>query len=252
MILDATVAIEPIPKARPRVARGHTYTPERTIQYEQEVGWLLKPKVTERNDRDDLRVRLTFRTKTRQRKDIDNLAKSVLDACNGVVWKDDQQVVDLHAVLVRESPDPGFDIQVEVATARGRSCKKCGAALTVVQQSYCSKGCYDSSQRRGIYRACAGCGQPVYRQAGKAQAKTVYCSPECHLAHGTKCRQCGGPVVGRASGTRSAFCSGECSDAWHRSRPVISKLGGACSECGRPVARKAGRCRACYLASRRA
>lgn len=35
-----------------------------------------------------------------QRGDVDNLAKAVLDAANGVLWADDAQIVDLHVRLI--------------------------------------------------------------------------------------------------------------------------------------------------------
>ena len=44
--------------------------------------------------------------------DIDNLAKSVLDGMNGVIFCDDKQVVSLHLKKVYAS-DPGVDILVK-------------------------------------------------------------------------------------------------------------------------------------------
>lgn len=37
-------------------------------------------------------VTLDFYLPDRKRRDLDNLAKAVMDACNNVVWKDDNQV----------------------------------------------------------------------------------------------------------------------------------------------------------------
>lgn len=44
--------------------------------------------------------------------DIDNLAKSLLDGMNGVVFKDDSQIVSLHCTKVYAS-EPGVDIMVK-------------------------------------------------------------------------------------------------------------------------------------------
>lgn len=44
--------------------------------------------------------------------DIDNLAKSLLDGMNGVVFKDDSQIVSLHVTKVFAS-EPGVDIMVK-------------------------------------------------------------------------------------------------------------------------------------------
>lgn len=44
--------------------------------------------------------------------DIDNLAKSILDACNGVIWKDDSQIVDLHIRKFITSENPHVGIRI--------------------------------------------------------------------------------------------------------------------------------------------
>lgn len=246
MILSATVNVEPLPKSRPRFGGGRAYTDSKTSQYEKLIGWSLRPHVKKRNDVDDLKVTLQIRTKTRQRKDIDNLVKSIFDACNQIVWADDQQVTELHATLSRGSDSPGFDILVEVAEHRSRFCKKCGKSLTKVQSSFCSKDCYDTEQRKGTYRACKGCGSPVYRQNEKSKAIDSYCSHECRWGRTAKCRNCGSEIKGHAK-----FCGLECSASWYKDRPLKSKLGGKCMDCGKEIARSAKRCRHCYFVSRR-
>jgi Holliday junction resolvase RusA-like endonuclease len=42
-------------------------------------------------------VTMEFYCATRHRRDIDNLVKTVLDGFNGVVWKDDAQVMEITA-----------------------------------------------------------------------------------------------------------------------------------------------------------
>lgn len=51
--------------------------------------------------------------------DVDKLARLVLDAATGVVWRDDSQVTTLHARKEYERPDypPGVDVVVVVETA---------------------------------------------------------------------------------------------------------------------------------------
>jgi Holliday junction resolvase RusA-like endonuclease len=44
--------------------------------------------------------------------DIDNLAKSVLDGMNGIVWRDDSQIVSLHVTKVYAS-GTGVDVLVK-------------------------------------------------------------------------------------------------------------------------------------------
>lgn len=44
--------------------------------------------------------------------DVDNLAKSILDGCNGACWGDDRQIVRLFVTKVA-AEKPGVDIRVE-------------------------------------------------------------------------------------------------------------------------------------------
>lgn len=45
------------------------------------------------------------------RPDLDNLVKAVKDALNGVLWRDDSQIIELEAKKVYDDP-PGVDISV--------------------------------------------------------------------------------------------------------------------------------------------
>jgi crossover junction endodeoxyribonuclease RusA len=45
-------------------------------------------------------------SRSRQRKDVDNLAKIILDALNGWAWKDDRQVAKLGVTIRRDSEAP--------------------------------------------------------------------------------------------------------------------------------------------------
>ena len=47
--------------------------------------------------------------------DVDNLSKTILDALNGVLWRDDAQVVDLH-ITKRYAAEPQTVITVRGAT----------------------------------------------------------------------------------------------------------------------------------------
>ena len=102
-------------KQRPRMTRtGHTYTPKATKDYESEV---LMAFAMEENDlifdnpvAADIQIFVTMpKAWSKKRKamnidkppidirtpDLDNVAKSILDALNGVAYKDDKQVVSL-------------------------------------------------------------------------------------------------------------------------------------------------------------
>jgi len=108
--LDAarfTIPGEPLSKLRARTVvkdgKVRTYTPaatkaaEKVIQGYYVAGW------REFFD-DDVRygVRIFFYRKSRVHRDIDNMAKLVLDALNKMVWQDDTQIDEL---IVRRSED---------------------------------------------------------------------------------------------------------------------------------------------------
>ena len=114
-------------KERPRMAKnGRVFTPKETRTFEKAVeNWAkrLKAPVVKY----PIRVTLLIyepRPKSvavpcgvlhyNQKGDIDNLAKSILDGLNGVLYADDKQIVDLG--IKRRYGDPaGFDISIERA-----------------------------------------------------------------------------------------------------------------------------------------
>lgn len=103
------IARRPLAKGRPRfvMKTGHAYTPKATLDYEKEIAQLYKgPKFTE----GPIWVSLTFdknkiivtikemefeTTSSKLRGDIDNYAKAILDALNGVAFTDDKQIMRL-------------------------------------------------------------------------------------------------------------------------------------------------------------
>lgn len=103
---------KPVPKGRPRVVRTRdgqtrTFTPQRTEAWESRVAtaaalhanktrWAIEPG--------RVAADLTFHGASKTA-DIDNLAKAVLDACNGILYGDDRQVRELHAREVDDGDD---------------------------------------------------------------------------------------------------------------------------------------------------
>jgi Holliday junction resolvase RusA-like endonuclease len=112
-----TVPGEPVSKDRPRFdpEDGHVYTPRKTTEAETTVGWAFKAAVRgwQLDASTAFGVMALFRcATTRGRRDGDNLLKLLLDALNGVAWKDDAQVHEEAARVVRGAPTAGTDVLI--------------------------------------------------------------------------------------------------------------------------------------------
>lgn len=99
--------------ARPRVTRRGTYIPQKTRDYRNRIkGAFMEAGGMRRSGPVSVRV-CVYRElpKSRPKRvesepdtfkpDVDNIAKNVLDALNGIAWDDDSQVVEL---IVRKYP----------------------------------------------------------------------------------------------------------------------------------------------------
>ena len=111
-IIAFTIPGNPIPKARARGtvdAEGNTYyyTPGRTKHWEAQVKDAARLAMAGRAPlMGPVGVELWLWRGDKRRADADNCEKSILDACNGVLWMDDDQVMDMHRYkrLDRENP----------------------------------------------------------------------------------------------------------------------------------------------------
>lgn len=112
----------PVPKARARKGKGgRWYTPKQTERYESAVrvaAMVAKHMAGIKGTRwpkdARYRVEITCHFPNDQRRDGDNVLKSVLDACNGMLWNDDVQVATsvTHRAVDRERPR--LEVMVEV------------------------------------------------------------------------------------------------------------------------------------------
>ena len=121
-VLRLFVPGEPQPKARPRVVqlqsnppRTVAYTPKSTKDAEATIGWHIHAAYPGLQTDADHNWTVVVIFYSNRRADIDNLSKTVLDACNSIVWRDDGQVTMLHAERgsLREGHAPGTDILLE-------------------------------------------------------------------------------------------------------------------------------------------
>ncbi len=117
--LTLEVIGDPVPKARPRVVRQHgrsiTYTPARSQAYvllvqsaARAVDCFAIP------DSAPLRISMRFvqRRNSTSRPDLNNLVANILDALNGIWYRDDAQVVEIHATK-EKGPVPKVIIEAE-------------------------------------------------------------------------------------------------------------------------------------------
>ena len=91
-------------KGRPRFAAGRrAYTPKKTKDAEDEMGWVIKRKYPglQPDPHALFKIEAFFSQSSFQRRDLDNMIKLVSDACNQLVWVDDAQVVEIAARLSR-------------------------------------------------------------------------------------------------------------------------------------------------------
>ena len=113
--MKMTIDIESKPCPRPRFGKS-AYMPAEYQKYKAAIGLAVKSKCKTPTT-ENLKMVMTFRRKyradSRRFGDIDNLVKGVLDSCNGILFKDDSQVVSLMATKV-QSHEVGIDIEFEV------------------------------------------------------------------------------------------------------------------------------------------
>src|SRR4051812_2399697 len=106
--ISLILALEPVAKGRPRFSKsGHTYTPDKTRQFEAACKMLMRKGYAGAPLAGPLWVSMRFimpkpkrcdRTHPSVRPDIDNLVKGVKDAANAVLWADDSQICEIKAV----------------------------------------------------------------------------------------------------------------------------------------------------------
>lgn len=111
---------EPVPKQSFRIARQdgrvHGFAAPRVREWQTAVAWQARVAMQDRNMFcTAVMVDLHFRLGNKRRVDLDNLSKAILDALNGVAWKDDSCVMDLHLRKTASSDNPGVSIEIRAA-----------------------------------------------------------------------------------------------------------------------------------------
>ncbi len=117
MKLQLTVQCRPFAKQRPRVTSRGAYMNPAYIKRKRQMVHLAHaahgrplPLFT-----GPVRLDLEFRFKAKGAGDLDNLAGSIMDSFNGVLWHDDRQVERGHWSIERNTGEPDC-IALTVAT----------------------------------------------------------------------------------------------------------------------------------------
>lgn len=103
-------------KARPRICRGHAFTPKDTVQYEKLVRECYKEqdgrylegsvraliiayyKIPKSYSKKRVQAIKDGLEKPTKKPDADNIGKIILDSLNGIAYKDDSQIIELMVV----------------------------------------------------------------------------------------------------------------------------------------------------------
>ena len=113
--------INAVPQGRPRFYRGIAYDPPASKHFKKDVATLVNSLDISAICTGKIKVRIDiYKSATKFKKgvtskrygDIDNLAKAILDGLNGVVWKDDSQIVNLQ-VTKNLDATPHIDLLIE-------------------------------------------------------------------------------------------------------------------------------------------
>lgn len=268
VVAHFTVDGEPQSKSRARVTMKHgnatAYTPRQTALAEGVIGWKFRECRIAGSLADGTAtfgVFASFFCGTRQRRDVDNMIKLILDGLNGVAWKDDAQVTEVSGKVRRGVPKEEARTEIVIyktnTDATGgltetKACEHCGGSIRVYPSTshmrFCSPQCKGLSQRNFVTRDCAQCGKPT---KGGAE----FCSVGCLSASrrvSVACTECGRSVSRLKYHVRQRnFCSPACAARYSRARGVRHSKG-VCQDCGGAVSRREyRRCQACSIESRR-
>jgi Holliday junction resolvase RusA-like endonuclease len=124
-VIKFEIPIPPVPKARARITRFGAYTPGQTKAFENQVALHVKklhsgpPFNTpmrvyiECHVKRPLKPQKHCRTYPAMRPDVDNFQKSIMDALNDVLWKDDALLCDVRCIKIYSTDKPRILIKLE-------------------------------------------------------------------------------------------------------------------------------------------
>ena len=110
------IPINAVAQERPRFKNGRCYDPPRSREFKREVGYLVKDawKDTPMIE-GTARLDVTFYRRTLNC-DVDNLVKALMDALQGICYKNDSQIWELNAKK-RISSTPRIELDISAMEA---------------------------------------------------------------------------------------------------------------------------------------
>lgn len=218
------------PKFDARRGRGRAYTPAESRAAEDHLAMSWRLALRGETHDGGLAVACVFYRPNRQRIDVDNMVKLVLDAgTKARAWYDDCQVVAIMARIELDAASPRTEVALIPSTStldrsmfKTSACSSCGKSFTIATSdivtkskratkpspgNFCSRLCAQASRR--VVARCTHCGCEFKRQ----RAAQSMCSRRCSDANapsrsaqmiadgkrppGPKCSSCGGRVSRR-------------------------------------------------------
>jgi len=219
----------PKSKMRPKYGNGKVYKTKEQKNNEEYLSVNFRRAFNKPYTK-NVAIGCIFYRSNRQRIDVDNMLKNVMDAANGIIWLDDSQVTAKIGVL-------------ELDVERPRT-------VIVIGQ-------HDSTMKRDLStkKKCKTCGKTFEVDSPYWNSKTRYCSRECaSLSRGEslktkkKCLNCGDYF--KRKNYKQKYCSNECRlNAVHKKNRKKPKA--YCEECGKELSKPIyTRCRSCWRGSK--
>lgn len=260
MDIRFTVKMDPASKARARFTNKggkiRSYTPNETLAAERIVAASFRAVAGGYKPEPGkfYSIEATFYCGTRQRRDVDNMAKLLLDGLNGVAYPDDNAVLDLHVskryvarsearteVRIWETGDDDVNM-VECAREGCENTIRTYESWRSVRR-FCSQECNYQARADAKERTCQNC-ETTFHTHG-ASRDTKFCSLACRDAFGraeVPCSVCSTTIEKPKSKIRqSNYCSDECRNKRAAERAAerrAKKYPGTCEICGGGTSRK--------------
>jgi Holliday junction resolvase RusA-like endonuclease len=216
----------PASKARARFQRGgRVYASDEQVAAERALGWELKTRFEEPLDGNLAVVCIFFRA-NKQRVDVDNMLKHVMDSANKIAWHDDSQVTAQLGIIEFDAKRP--------------------RTVIVIGEHRSTMARTGKAEKKGL---CLYCGNPF---TTKQHHPPKFCSPACNsrsrgtdLSDGVSCAWCGKVFKRASAGQR--FCSDACRLTSLQASNRAGRPPAACADCGGKLSKPGyKRCRSCW------